>query len=138
MTDFSPFEDLLRGHAGLLEDTTHDRWLRAQMLFEERSYREAAVLLTELLDDPGDPGRGTAPADPRPGRRAERRRPTGGSPDLPALAPRHPPGAEAVPDQVERRAAPLNPSLPSRKRANGARNASHVRGVDRGTIDVMR
>ena len=30
MTDFTPFEDLLRGHAGLLEDTTHDRWLRAQ------------------------------------------------------------------------------------------------------------
>lgn len=54
MTDFTPFEDLLRGHAGLLEDSTHDRWLRAQTLFEERSYREAAVLLTELLEDPGE------------------------------------------------------------------------------------
>ena len=56
MTDFTPFEDMLRGHAGLLEDTTHDRWLRAQALFEERAYREAAVMLTELLDDPGDVG----------------------------------------------------------------------------------
>lgn len=54
MTDFTPFEELLRGHAGLLEDSTHDRWVRAQALFEERAYREAAVLLTELLDDPGD------------------------------------------------------------------------------------
>ena len=54
MTDFTPFEDMLRGHAGLLEDSTHDRWLRAQALFEERAYREAAVLLTELLDDPGE------------------------------------------------------------------------------------
>ncbi|WP_210439271.1 tetratricopeptide repeat protein [Nocardioides xinjiangensis] len=54
MTDFTPFEDLLRGHAGLLEDTTHDRWVRAQTLFEERAYREAAVLLTELLDDHGE------------------------------------------------------------------------------------
>ena len=53
MTDFTPFEDLLRGHAGLLEDTDHDRWVRAQALFEERAYREAAVLLTELLDDAG-------------------------------------------------------------------------------------
>ena len=50
MTDFTPFEDLLRGHAGLLEDSDHDRWVRAQALFEERAYREAAVLLTELLD----------------------------------------------------------------------------------------
>jgi Flp pilus assembly protein TadD len=50
MTDFTPFEDLLRGHAGLLEDTDHDRWLRAQALFEEKAYREAAVLLTELID----------------------------------------------------------------------------------------
>jgi Flp pilus assembly protein TadD len=50
MTDFTPFEDLLRGHAGLLGDTDHDRWVRAQALFEERAYREAAVLLTELLD----------------------------------------------------------------------------------------
>ena len=54
MTDFTPFEDLLRGHAGLLEDTAHDRWVRAQALFDERAYREAAVLLTELLDDAGD------------------------------------------------------------------------------------
>ena len=56
MTDFTPFEDLLRGHAGLLEDTAHDRWLRAQALFAERAYREAAVLLTELLDDAADVG----------------------------------------------------------------------------------
>ena len=54
MTDFTPFEDLLRGHAGLLEDSTHDRWVRAQALFEERAYRETAVLLTELLDEPGE------------------------------------------------------------------------------------
>ena len=56
MTDFTPFEDLLRGHAGLLEDSAHDRWLRAQSLFAERAYREAAVLLTELLDDSADVG----------------------------------------------------------------------------------
>jgi Flp pilus assembly protein TadD len=56
MTDFTPFEDLLRGHAGLLQDSAHDRWLRAQALFEQRSYREAAVLLTELLDDAADVG----------------------------------------------------------------------------------
>ena len=54
MTDLTPFEDLLRGHAGLLEDSTHDRWTRAQRLFEERAYREAAVLLRELLDEAGD------------------------------------------------------------------------------------
>lgn len=54
MTDFTPFEDLLRGHAGLLQDTAHDRWVRAQALFEERAYREAAVLLTELLDAADD------------------------------------------------------------------------------------
>ena len=54
MTDFTPFEDLLRGHAGLLQDTAHDRWVRAHALFDERAYREAAVLLTELLDDAGD------------------------------------------------------------------------------------
>ena len=35
MTDFTPFEDLLAGHAGLLEDTVHDRWVRAQALFED-------------------------------------------------------------------------------------------------------
>ena len=56
MTDFTPFEDLLRGHAGLLEDTTHDRWVRAQTLFGERSYREAALLLAELLDEADDVG----------------------------------------------------------------------------------
>ena len=56
MTDFTPFEDLLRGHAGLLEDSAHDRWLRAHALFEERAYREAAVLLTELLDEAADVG----------------------------------------------------------------------------------
>ena len=54
MTDFTPFEDLLRGHAGLLQDSTHDRWVRAQALFDERAYREAAVMLTELLDEPGE------------------------------------------------------------------------------------
>ena len=54
MTDFTPFEDLLRGHSGLLEDSAHDRWVRAQALFDERAYREAAVLLTELLDDAAD------------------------------------------------------------------------------------
>lgn len=59
MTDFTPFDQtsfdqLLRGHAGLLEDSVHDRWVRAQAMFEERAYREAAVLLTELLDDPGE------------------------------------------------------------------------------------
>ena len=54
MTDFTPFEDLLRSPRGLLEDAPFDRWLRAQELFAERAYREAAVLLTELLDDPGD------------------------------------------------------------------------------------
>ena len=56
MTDFTPFEDLLRGHAGLLEDTAHDRWVRAQALFDERAYREAAVLLAELLEDSADVG----------------------------------------------------------------------------------
>lgn len=50
MTDFTPFEDLLAGHAGLLEDSVHDRWVRAQSLFEERAYREAIVLLRELID----------------------------------------------------------------------------------------
>ena len=58
MTDFTPFEDLLRGHAGLLEDTTHDRWVRAQALFEDRAYREAARMLTDLLDEVGDVGHG--------------------------------------------------------------------------------
>ena len=52
MTDFTPFEDLLAGHAGLLEDSTHDRWVRAQALFEERAYREAIVLLRQLIDEP--------------------------------------------------------------------------------------
>ncbi len=56
MTDFTPFEDLLRRHAGLLEDSAHDRWLRAQALFEERAYREAAMLLTELIDEATDVG----------------------------------------------------------------------------------
>ncbi len=52
MTDFTPFEDLLAGHAGLLEDSAHDRWLRAQTLFEAKAYREAAVLLRDLVDGP--------------------------------------------------------------------------------------
>lgn len=56
MTDFTPFEDLLRGHAGMLDDGPHDRWVRAQALFEERAYREAAVLLRELIADAGDVG----------------------------------------------------------------------------------
>lgn len=56
MTDFTPFEDMLRGHAGLLEDSAHDTWVRAQRLFEERSYREAAVLLRELIGEAGDVG----------------------------------------------------------------------------------
>ncbi|MEO5663934.1 MAG: hypothetical protein ABIR39_11680 [Nocardioides sp.] len=50
MTDFTPFDQLLAGHAGLLEDSVHDRWLRAQALFEDRAYREAIVLLKELLE----------------------------------------------------------------------------------------
>lgn len=54
MTDFTPFEDLLRSGRGLIEDAPFNRWLRAQELFAERAYREAAVLLTELLDDPGE------------------------------------------------------------------------------------
>ncbi|WP_207769315.1 hypothetical protein [Nocardioides currus] len=54
MTDFTPFEELLAGHAGLLSDSTHDRWVRAQSLFEDRAYREAIVLLRELVEDPGD------------------------------------------------------------------------------------
>ncbi|WP_198652300.1 hypothetical protein [Nocardioides allogilvus] len=56
MTDFTPFEDLLAGHAGLLEDSLHDRWVRAQSLFEDRAYREAIVLLKELLEQPEDFG----------------------------------------------------------------------------------
>ena len=56
MTDFTPFDDLLRGHAGLIEDAPFDRWLRAQELFAEKSYREAAVLLAELLDESTDVG----------------------------------------------------------------------------------
>ena len=54
MTDLTPFEELLRGHAGLLEDSAHDRWTRAKRLFDERAYREAAALLRELIDEPGD------------------------------------------------------------------------------------
>lgn len=56
MTDFTPFETLLAGHAGLLQDSVHDRWVRAQALFEERAYREAIVLLRELLDEREDSG----------------------------------------------------------------------------------
>lgn len=56
MIDVTPFEQLLAGHAGLLEDSVHDRWVRAQALFEERAYREAIVLLKELLDSPEDVG----------------------------------------------------------------------------------
>ncbi|QIK77268.1 hypothetical protein G7071_05570 [Nocardioides piscis] len=40
----------MAGHAGLLEDSVHDRWVRAQALFEDRAYREAALLLRELID----------------------------------------------------------------------------------------
>ncbi len=56
MTDLTPFENLLRGHVGFFDDTPHDRWTRAQRLFDDRAYREAAVLLTELLDDATDVG----------------------------------------------------------------------------------
>lgn len=56
MSDFTPFEQLLAGHAGLLSDSVHDRWVRAQVLFEERAYREAIVLLKELLGEPQDVG----------------------------------------------------------------------------------
>lgn len=52
MIDFTPFERLLAGHAGMLEDSAHDRWLRAQRLFEDRAYRESAALLRALVDDP--------------------------------------------------------------------------------------
>ena len=52
MTDFSPFERLLAGHAGHTEDCHHDRWVRAQRLFGDRAYREATVLLKELVSDP--------------------------------------------------------------------------------------
>ena len=52
MTDFTPFERLLAGHAGLMEDCHHDRWVRAQRLFKDRAYREATVLLKELVGDP--------------------------------------------------------------------------------------
>lgn len=52
MTDFTPFERLLAGHAGLVEDSFHDRWVRAQSLFDDRAYREAAVLLRELVESP--------------------------------------------------------------------------------------
>lgn len=48
--DVTPFEALLRDHTGADSRTTHDRWLRALELFAERSYREAALLLRELLD----------------------------------------------------------------------------------------
>ena len=56
MTDFTPFEELLRSSRGLLEDAPFDRWLHAQELFAAKSYREAANLLTELLDDSTDVG----------------------------------------------------------------------------------
>lgn len=64
MTDFTPFEDLLAGHAGLLEDSVHDRWVRAQSLFEAKAYREAAALLRELVEGPGasDVGHGLTEA----------------------------------------------------------------------------
>ena len=51
MTDFTPFEDLLRGHRGRSR-TPPTTAARAQALFAERGYREAAVLLAELLDAP--------------------------------------------------------------------------------------
>lgn len=49
MTDFTPFEQLLAGHAGVPEDSLHDRWLRAQELFASRAYRDAALLLRDLV-----------------------------------------------------------------------------------------
>ena len=62
MTDFTPFEQLLAGHAGLLQDSVHDRWVRAQSLFEEKAYREAIVLLKELIAEPEDFGHGLTEA----------------------------------------------------------------------------
>jgi Flp pilus assembly protein TadD len=47
--DVTPFAELLRGHTGTDSETMHHRWLQAQELFAERSYREAALLLRELL-----------------------------------------------------------------------------------------
>ena len=60
ITDVTPFEELLRGHSGTVSETSFDRWLRAQELFAQRSYREAALLLRELLDatDAEDVGHG--------------------------------------------------------------------------------
>lgn len=58
MTDFTPFDQLLAGHAGLLEDSVHDRWVRAQALFEEKAFREAIVLLKGLIAEPEDFGHG--------------------------------------------------------------------------------
>ena len=56
MIDFTPFEEMLAGHAGVLADSTHDRWVRAQALFEDRAYREAIVLLKELIAEAEDVG----------------------------------------------------------------------------------
>lgn len=56
MTDFTPFETLLAGHVGFLEDSVHDRWVRARSFFEDRAYREAIVLLTELIEGHDDFG----------------------------------------------------------------------------------
>ena len=54
MTDFTPFEDLLRGHAGLLEDAPSTAGSTPRSSSRRSAYREAAVLLTELLDDSAD------------------------------------------------------------------------------------
>ncbi|PVG84819.1 hypothetical protein DDE18_00780 [Nocardioides gansuensis] len=36
----------------MLGDSPHDRWRRAQALFDQRAYREAAVMLRDLIDSP--------------------------------------------------------------------------------------
>jgi Flp pilus assembly protein TadD len=66
ITDVTPFEGLLRVHIGAAPETPHDRWLRARELFAQRSYREAALLLRQLLDntDATEAGHGLAEVRP--------------------------------------------------------------------------
>lgn len=56
MREPTPFEELLRAHTGLPADSLHARWLRGQELFAARAYREAAVLLHDLLEEAGNMG----------------------------------------------------------------------------------
>ncbi|WP_284284984.1 tetratricopeptide repeat protein [Arsenicicoccus piscis] len=59
--DFTPFDELLRGHTGTPEEaradataeaeSLHARWHRGQALFEERDYRGAAIVLSALVAD---------------------------------------------------------------------------------------